>query len=189
MTNVTLNKYAASLSARYDEELKNDKSSASLNFIKKCTLVVSQQKVADLLERCEVVADFAHDKKQADDKFDMKALENVADVLSFVIDQKKIEDLKSCVEECIRTLANFKKNDEKNIRLSDFEIALNKDLKVAKERVHLYYRRKTAYSSAKRHATMNMRALAAINVVSQLSRDTYAINDNEIVQAIVARFA
>jgi hypothetical protein len=189
MTNAQINKFAASLNKRHDEEKKNNKASASLRLIEKCTLVVSQKAVCDLLERCEVSADFAHDKKQADDKFDMKALENVADVLKFVTDQAKIDELKSCVEECIRTLVLFKKNDVANIRLADFEAALDSNVKIAKEKQHLYFRRKKAFSSAKRHATMNMRALAAINAVKQLSRDTYAINDNEITQKLVAAFA
>lgn len=186
MTNI--NDYAASLSSRYDEEKKNEKHVASLAFISKCALVVSQEHVFNMLKSCAVATDFAQDSRQANSKFDMKALENCAHILEFAVNARNADKLKSNVEECLRTLINFKKNNEQ-IAMSDFEAALNKDVKIAKERAHLYYRRRDAFSSAKRHAQMNMRAMQALNLVKSVSKDRFTVNDNELTSAIEARFA
>lgn len=186
--NVAINAYALSLSARYDAEVKNAKNAASLAFISKCALVVKQDKVADLLKSCEVKTDFAQDSRQANSMFDMKALENCAHILEFAVSARDVNKLKSNVEECLKTLILFKKNNEA-LTLADFEIALNKEIKVAKERAHLYYRRKDIFASAKRHAQMNMRALQALNIVKATSKDKYVVNDNELVKLIEARFA
>ncbi|WP_276122696.1 hypothetical protein [Pararhizobium qamdonense] len=183
----TVNAYALSLSARYDVELKNAKSANSLNFISKCALVVSQEKVATLLANCEVKTDFAQDSVQANSAFCMKALENCAHMLEFAVDARNVDKLKSNVEETLRTLINFKKANEQ-FSASDIEIALDKNIKVAKERAHLYFRRKDVFSSAKRHASMNMRALVALNILKSASKDKYTVNDNDIVKAIEARF-
>ncbi|TDW20439.1 hypothetical protein EV128_12569 [Rhizobium azibense] len=183
-----INAYALSLSARYDAELKNEKSANSLNFISKCALVVSQEKVAAMLAACEVKTDFAQDSVQANSAFCMKALENCAHILEFAVDARNVDKLKSNVEETLRTLINFKKNNEV-FKASDIEIALDKNIKVAKERAHLYYRRRDVFSSAKRHASMNMRALVALNILKATSKDCYTVNDNEIVQKIEARLS
>jgi hypothetical protein len=185
---VAVNAYALSLSARYDTELAAKKSANSLNFISKCALVVSQKSVADMLAACEVKTDFAQDSVQANSAFCMKALENCAHMLEFAANTRNVDKLKSNVEEVLRTLVNFKKNNEQ-FSASDIEIALDKNIKVAKERVALYYRRKDEFSSAKRHASMNMRALVALNLLKAASKDKYTVNDNAIMQAIEARFA
>jgi hypothetical protein len=188
MSNVEINAYALSLSARYDAELKNNKSANSLNFISKCALVVKQDAVAAMLKACEVKTDFAQDSVQANSAFCMKALENCAHMLEFAVNARNVDKLKSNVEEVLRTLVNFKKNNEQ-FSASDIEIALDKNVKVAKERAHLYYRRKDHFASAKRHASMNMRALVALNLLKAVSKDKYAVNDNVLMQAIEARFA
>jgi hypothetical protein len=185
MTKV-LNAYALSLSARYDAELKNNKSANSLNFISKCALVVTQESVAKMLSDCEVKTDFAQDSVQANSAFCMKALENCAHILEFAAERRTVDKLKSNVEETLRTLTNFKKNNEQ-FSASDIEIALDKNIKVAKERAHLYFRRKDTFSSAKRHASMNMRALVALNLLKATSKDKYVVNDNAIMKAIEAR--
>lgn len=186
MTEVVINAYALSLSARYDAELKNNKSTNSLNFIAKCALVVKQDAVAEMLKTCEVKTDFAQDSVQANSAFCMKALENCAHILEFAVDRRNVDKLKSNVEETLRTLVNFKKANEQ-FSASDIEIALDKNIKVAKERAHLYFRRKDVFSSAKRHASMNMRALVALNLLKSVSKDKYTVNDNEIMQKIEAR--
>jgi hypothetical protein len=183
-----INAYALSLSARYDTELKNDKAANSLNFIAKCALVVKQQHVADMLARCEVKTDFAQDSVQANSAFDMKALENCAHILEYAVNMRDMSKMKSCVEEVLRTLVNFKKNNEV-FCADDIKIALDNKLKVTKERAHLYFRRKTAYSSAARHASMNMRALVALNILKSTSKDKYTVNDNEIMKAIEERLS
>ncbi len=188
MSNVEINEYALSLSARYDAELKNNKCAASLNFISKCALVVKQQHVADMLARCEVKKDFAQDSVQANSAFDMKALENCAHILEFAVNARSIDKLKSNIEETLRTLVNFKRANEE-FEANDITIALDKNIKVSKERAHLYYRRKDVYSSAKRHTSMNMRAIVALNLLKPVSKNKYIVNDNEIMQAIEARFA
>lgn len=186
MSNTAVNAYALSLSARYDVELKNEKSANSLNFISKCALVVSQEKVAAMLAACEVKTDFAQDSVQANSAFCMKALENCAHMLEFAVSARDVNKLKSNVEETLRTLVNFKRANE-HFSASDIEIALDKNIKVAKERQHLYFRRKDVFSSAKRHASMNMRALVALNLLKAVSKDKYSVNDNAIMQAIEAR--
>lgn len=183
-----INAYALSLSARYDAEVKNAKSASSLNFISKCALVVTQEKVAAMLTECEVKTDFAQDSVQANSAFCMKALENCAHMLEFAVEARTVDKLKSNVEETLRTLINFKKNNEQ-FSASDIEIALDKNIKVAKERQHLYFRRKDVFSSAKRHASMNMRALVALNILKAVSKDKYVVNDNSIVRSIEARLS
>ncbi|MBX5130790.1 hypothetical protein HJB53_30330 [Rhizobium lentis] len=185
---VAVNAYAMSLSLRYDAEVKNAKSASSLNFISKCALVVSQKSVAEMLAACEVKTDFAQDSVQANSAFCMKALENCAHILEFAVNARNVDKLKSNVEEVLRTMINFKKNSEQ-FAASDIEIALDKNIKVAKERAHLYFRRKDVFSSAKRHASMNMRALVALNLLKAVSKDKYEVNDNALTQAIEARFA
>lgn len=187
MTTV-INAYAQSLSDRYDVEVKNNKSANSLNFISKCALVVQNSDVAAMLERCEVAKTFAEDKKIANYMFDMKALENTAHMIEFAVNKRDVSKLKSNVEEVLRTLVNFYKNNEQ-FEAKDIEIALDKDIKVDKSRAHLYFRRKDAYDSAKRHTSMNMRALLALNLLKAVSKDKYTVNDNEIMSAIAARFA
>lgn len=186
--NAQINAYAASLNARYDAELKNEKSATSLAFITKCSLVVSQESVFNLLKKCEVAENFAQDSKQANSQFCMKSLENCAHMLEFAASRRNVDDLKSNVEECLRTVLLFKNNNEE-ITLNDLKIVLDNTVKVAKERAHLYYRRKTAFSSAARHASMNMRALVALNIVKAVSKDKYRVNDNDLVSMIAARFA
>ncbi len=183
-----INEYAAQLNVRYDAEKINNKSATSLAFITKCSLVCSQESVFNLLKKCEVAADFALDSKQANSQFCMKSLENFAHMLEFAVSRRNVDDLKSNVEECLRTVLLFKQNNEE-ITLNDLKIVLDNTVKVSKDRAHLYYRRKAAFSSAARHASMNMRALVALNVVKAVSKDKYKVNDNDIVSMIAARFA
>lgn len=186
--NVVVNEYAASLSKRYDDELKNNKAAASLGFISKCALTVSQKSVYDMLKKSEVKTDFAQDSVQAGSSFDMKALDTFASMMQFASGAITVDKLKSNVEEVFRTLVLFKKNNEE-FCADDITLALDKTLKVAKERQHLYYRRTTHFGSAKRHACMNMRAIVALNLVTPVSKTKYKVNDNAVMKAIEARLA
>jgi hypothetical protein len=181
--------YAENVHARIKhEELNNKKDSDNTVMIKALAataLTVDLSEISEVLKNCEVKAEFAFDKRVSTSLMCMKSIDSVNSILRFAF--SKSDKLKSNVEECLRTVINFK-NASKNITLADLTTALDANAKVSDDKKALIFQRKTHFASAKRHAEMTERALSALNVLKQVNRE-YVINDNEILKRLEARFA
>jgi hypothetical protein len=184
---VIANAIAVSLSKRFDEEKLNAAHANSLNFISRCALTVQSESVFALLTASAVNVDFAHDKRVEGKKMCMKAIDSVNSLLQFAT-RDNVKTLKSNVEECLRTIINFK-NAKRTFTTRDLEDCLNASAKIADDKKALIYQRRTQFDAFNRHALMTLRALHALNLVTVKSKSEFEVNDNALMQALEKKIA
>jgi hypothetical protein len=188
--NEVINAHVASLKARHASETKNNADASALKFIDDCTFTCSISEVHDMLKACEVSENFAQDKRISNKEMCMKAINSVDSILRFVFNDKHFTRntaLKSNVEECVRTVINFK-NAQTPMTARDLEDCLNASAKISDDKKALIYQRATQFGAFKRHAQMTERALHALGILKQVNK-AYVINDNAILKALEAKLS
>lgn len=190
MTEVVVSAYAASVSKRYDLEVKNEADKAALKFLTDCAMTVQNEKVAKLLESCKVDVDFAHNSRIERKMMCMKAINSLDHVVKFATNENfAISSLKSNLEECLRTLLNFGAA-KRNVTLNDFDDCLNASVKIDEARKALIFQRKTQFGAHRRHAEMSMRAFDALKLIVSVNKREYRVNtESKLYKLLEKRFA
>lgn len=175
------NKYIAAIDKRLLAQAElNAADTAKLN---KARRIFADSKVIELLDVAAFNETIIFENKNKD-FYCAKSLDLIAMLADAIAhNHNKFKALNENMLKSLQTLINLS-NANFDITKEDIVASLDKSHKVANsEKQRLIVSRADAYSSASRQSTMMLNMMRDLNIVTQVSRDAYKMNDNAIASA------
>lgn len=186
-----LNAYAIDANKRLEIERANNASATSLKFLENCARIVNNEATANFLAECNVETNFFTKRVNAAKMRDMKSLDRSMQLLQYARDALAYLHTKSCHN----VVATAIKLHDASLKLTTNDarasLTTKKDKRheVAKEREQYIVRSDKMIEATARQASMTLLSLLDLNVIREVSKDTFEFTDTAIARKIIAKMS